>query len=151
MIRAGKTFIVSLAASAFILSYVSGASAETFYRWNDDRGNPVHSDRPPPEGIKYEVVSTDSQQIRAVEADKGAVPKKVTPSVSNDFQPIEPKKLATEKNPEYCARARENLNTIDVAPRIRTRNDQGEMRILTPEERSIERQRALDAIETYCE
>ena len=151
MIKAGKTFALLMVVAAMTAGHISTASGENYYRWKDERGNPVHSDRPPPEGIQYEVVSTESRLIRPVEAREGAVPKKVQPTASNDFEPIEPKKMTTKKNPEYCARAKDNLYTIDVTPRIRTRNDQGEMRILTPEERQVERKKALDAIEAYCE
>ena len=151
MIRAGKTFIVSLAASAFILSYVSGASAETFYRWNDDRGNPVHSDRPPPKGVDYEVVSTNSTLIRPVEANQGAVPRKIEPTVSNDFDTVDTRKPMMEKNSAYCAQARENLQALDTFARIRVRNDQGEFIYIDEEQKAIQRQQALDTIEAHCE
>jgi hypothetical protein len=151
VIRRQRAIALPVLLVALSCGYHPHSAAETYYRWVDDRGNPVHSDRPPPQGIEYEVVSTDTSLRRPVEADQGAVPKQVVPTASNDFEPVEPMKLTTIKNPEYCARARENLETIDVVPRIRTRDDQGEMRILTPEDREAERQKALAAIEAYCE
>ncbi len=47
-------------------------AADVYYRWLDDRGNPVHSDRPPPTGTPYEVVSSKTTQVRRVaeEADR---------------------------------------------------------------------------------
>lgn len=151
MIKAGPTFAAVLAMMALTLGYSVGTSGETFYRWKDDRGNPVHSDRPPPKGVPYEVVSTESSLIRPVEPDEGAVPREIEPTVSNDFDPVETKPMRVEKNPEYCARAKENLETLDIVPRIRMRGDDGEMRIITPEERAIQRQQALDTIKTHCE
>jgi hypothetical protein len=151
VIRAGKTFTVLVATAALTLGYIATASAETFYRWTDDRGNPVHSDRPPPKGIDYEVVSTDTSLIRPVEAESGAVPKKIQPTPSNDFEPVETKEVMIEKNPEYCARGKENLKVIDETPRIRMRNEQGEMEIISPETRAIQRQQALDTIANHCE
>lgn len=148
----GGTSLATLAVT-FTLLWISSTMAvgATYYRWTDDNGNRVHSDRPPSEGVGYEVVSTDSSQVRPVQAETGAVPKGVVPLEGGTYESPEPLKLTTIKNPEYCTRARQNLEVIDVAPRIRTRDDEGEMRILTPQERSIERQKALDAIDAYCE
>jgi len=151
MKRAGKTFALLLATTVIVLGHISAASGETFYRWKDERGNPVHSDRPPPKGIPYDVVSTDTSLIRRVQAEAGAVPKRVTPTPSNDFKPAETNTPMMEKNPEYCARAQENLRLIDTSPRIKLRNDQGEVRFLDDEERAVERQKALDGIAAHCE
>ena len=35
-----------------------------YYKWTDARGNPQHSDRPPPAGVEYEFVSTDTGLTR---------------------------------------------------------------------------------------
>jgi hypothetical protein len=147
--RAGNIFSL-LAISAFLFLSTT-AAAETFYRWKDERGNPVHSDRPPPKGVDYEVVSTQSSLIRPVEGDTGAVPKKITPTAGNDFEPVETKEAMVEKNPEFCARARQNLETLDSSARIRLRDEQGEYRYLDEEEKQAQRQQALDTIEVHCE
>jgi hypothetical protein len=121
------------------------------YRWINERGEPVYSDRPPPKGTEYEVVSTDSSLVRRVDAETGAVPRKIEPTVTNDFEPVDTRADVVEKNPEYCARAQENLRLIDISPRIKLRNDQGEVRFLDDDERAVERQKAEEAIEAYCE
>lgn len=140
--------IIAIYLAIGIASYSLG---ETYYRWTDDRGNPVHSDRPPPEGIDYEVMSTQSTLMRSVEGDKGAVPKKVKPTVSNDFEPVQTRKVMVEKNPEYCQRARKNLETLNGPARIRLRNDQGEYRYISEEEKAEQRQLAMDSISVHCE
>jgi hypothetical protein len=139
-----------LAISAFLVLSTT-AAAETFYRWKDERGNPVHSDRPPPKGIEYEVVSTDSTLVRPVEAGKGAVPKKLKPTPSNQFVPIETRPSMVEKNSEQCARARENLAALEADASIRLRNDQGELVEISKEEKEAQRQRALEVIEQHCD
>ena len=111
----------------------------------------MNSDRPPQDGVEYEVISTSSSMVRKVESDEGAVPLKVKPTESNKFEPVNTKKTAIEKNPEYCARAQDNLVQLDTRARIRLRNDQGEVRYLNEEERAAEREKALSAIEAYCE
>jgi hypothetical protein len=137
---------------AVLLLPLSGASAgETLYRWLDDRGNPVNSDRPPPKGVEYEVISTSSSMVRKVESDEGAVPLEVKSTASNDFEEANTSTPRVEKNPEFCQRAQDNLTQLDSHARIRLRNDQGEVRFLSEEEKTIERKKALASIETYCE
>ena len=118
----------------------------------DERGNPVHSDRPPPKGTDYEVVSTGSSLIRQVDAEEGAVPAETEPRVGNEFERVDKEQAqVVEKNPEYCRRARENLATLTTTARIRVRNDQGEYRYIDEEEKEIQRQRARDSIAVHCE
>lgn len=132
--------------------YGSPANAgQVVYRWMDSQGNPVNSDRPPPVGTEYEVISTSSSMVRPVDADEGAVPLKVKPSLGNEFEPVETATPKIEKNPEYCQRARENLAALDSKVRIQMRNEQGEVHYLTEEEREVQRQKALDTIAVHCE
>lgn len=109
------------------------------------------SDRPPPKGIDYEVVSTGSSFKRPVEAEEGAVPREVEPSAGNDFEAVEEEKPKIKKNPEFCARAKDNLQTLNTAPRIKMRNEAGEMVYIGPEEKELQKKRAKDNIKIHCE
>ncbi len=139
---------------------VLGAYAEAgnLYRWKDSEGNPVMSDRPPPTGVEYETISTSSNLVHSVnDAD---APPADSPSIPAG-KPPEPEQTAAksgksksglyEKNPEYCAAARKNLEVIDRAPRIRMDTGDGELRYLTDEERAAQRQNNLEVIEAHCE
>lgn len=137
-----------LAAASFTAGAASGT---TYYRWQDERGNPVHSDRPPPKGTPYEVISTRSTLVRQVAPDEGAVPATTEPTVTNDFEPVDSKKEAVKKNPEQCKRAQENLQTLNTKVRIQIRNDQGELRPLSPEEKEAQRKQAIDTIAVHCD
>lgn len=147
------------AALALLLVLATGApapgadAAETYYRWKDDRGNLVVSDRPPTEpDIEYEVVSQRTSFVRRVRPGEGAVPAEVTPRPGNRFEQVETGEPMVEKNPEACARARTNLETLDTSARIRIRDpDTGEMRYLTEEEKITQRQRAEETIRVHCE
>jgi hypothetical protein len=140
-------------ATAMILAFSSlaAASDNDYYRWLDDRGNPVHSDRPPPAGTPYEVISTKSSLIRQVSADEGAVPATTEPTVGNEFDQVDTKNTTIKKNPEQCKRAQENLQTLNTKVRIQIRNDQGELRPLSEEDKAIQRKQAMDAIAVHCE
>ena len=141
-----------LLATALLTMYHPVANADqVVYRWKDTAGNPVNSDRPPPQGVDYEVISTKSSMVRPVDAQEGAVPLQVKPSADNDFTPVDSSQPATEKNPEYCARAKDNLVQIESHARIRLRDDQGEIRYLSEEEKNAERKKAQYAVKAYCD
>jgi hypothetical protein len=142
--------IVVMALTQALTSLPANAG-ETYYRWTDDRGHPVHSDRPPPKGVDYDVVTTGSTLFRPVKAEQGAVPAEITPRVGNDFEQVETKPAPVKKNPEYCARAREDLQTLDSFARVRERDDQGEYRYLEEQEKEIRRKIALDTIAIHCD
>jgi hypothetical protein len=133
------------------LSSLSASAGRNHYRWIDERGNPVHSDRPPPKGIDYEVVSTGSSLVRQVSAEEGVVPTEVVPRVGNDFEQVDTAKQAIEKIPEYCERARLNIQSLDTHARIRVRNEQGEYHWLSQEEKDAQRLQAEATIATHCD
>jgi hypothetical protein len=145
-----RTSVIATATIIMALSSLSTSAGRDHYRWVDDRGNPVHSDRTPPEGVDYDVITTGSSLTRHVDAEEGAVPAKVEPTVGNDFEQIDSKPEEIEKNPEYCKRAQDNLATLNAAPRIRVRNEKGEHRYLNDEEKETERIKAQEAINTHC-
>jgi hypothetical protein len=150
--RAIQTCVLTAAAVLLTISSLSANAGRDYYRWMDERGNPVHSDRPPPKGVDYEVVSTGSSLTRQVGAEEGAVPAETEPSVGNEFERVNAEQTQlVKKNPEYCQRARENLATLNTAARIRVRNDQGEFRYLDEEEKEFRRKESQDAIDVHCE
>lgn len=156
-------FAVLLALTAGLAS--TAQAADSYYRWKDERGNLVVSDRPPQASIEYEVFSTDSNRFRRVSPGEGAVPPETTSRPGNRFEtsdssdgsnnedPMETVavEVLPEKNPEICERAKQNLQTLESAARIRVRDEQGELRYLTGDEKDAQRQNALDNIEVHCE
>lgn len=150
---ASSKFKLSVGAVLFCLAAASTAQAAgtVHYRWVDDRGNPVHSDRPPPKGIDYEVITTGSGLKRVVSGDEGAVPPEVKPRVGNEFTQVDAEEARrSKKNPELCSRARANLEALTDNAKVRIRDDQGEERFLTDEEIIVERERAQAQISVYC-
>ena len=144
-----EKLLMMLAALAMTAS-ASVFSAESHYRWSDEHGNPVHSDRPPPRGVEYEVVSSGSTLVRKVSGDEGVVPAQVEPSLSNQFDQTDTQSLTVVKNAEFCKRAQENLDTLDSVARIRIRNDNGDYRFLDEEEKEAQREEARRQIAIHC-
>jgi hypothetical protein len=149
--RVLTTCAIVLAMAVPTLSGSIANAGQVVYRWNDAQGNPVNSDRPPPVGTEYEVISTNSSMVRPVDAEEGAVPPTLKPSPDNQFEPVDTATPKVEKNPEYCQRAQENLAALDMKVRIQMRNEQGEVYFLTDEERELQRQKALDIIKVHCD
>jgi hypothetical protein len=144
-IRAGMVVLLIVAGSQVI-------AGSTHYRWINERGEPVYSDRPPPKGVEYEVVSTQSRFKRTVSAEEGAVPLETSPRVGNEFFQIDPDAASrNQKNPVYCEQARQNLEALTTSLQVNVRNDDGEVRPLTAEQMEVERNRARGQIEKYCE
>ena len=148
--------------SALLLAFIapiavdSAMAADTYYRWKDDRGKLVVSDRPPADaGIDYEVVSQRSTLVRRVSAGEGAVPAEVNPRPGNEFERVDTRNEQLEavpKNPESCERAKANLDTLNTSARIRIRDqDTGELRFLSEDEKETQRQKARDTIRVHCE
>jgi hypothetical protein len=105
--------------------------------------------------VQYEVVSQGTSLMRRVAPGEGAVPPEVTPRPGNRFDQVDTNKEQQEeipKNPERCARAMANIETLDSAARIRIRDpESGELRYLTDEEKDEQRARAKSVIEVHCE
>jgi len=133
------------------LSAGQATAGKTHYRWLDDRGNPVHSDRPPPKGVDYEVISTGSGLKRVVSAEEGAVPAEVNPRAGNEFDQVNvAERERSKKNPELCSRAQQNLEALTGETEVKVRTEQGEERFLSDEEVIIEREKARAQISVYC-
>ena len=153
--RVKQVFRKGLQGSLIVLmaaGSLNAGAAEAHYRWLDSRGNTVLSDRPPPAGVDYEVVSTKSGLKRVVPGDEGAVPREVTPKVGNEFTPV-PRRTETAsfKNPEICASSRKNLNALRSHARLQVRDDQGDLAYITDAERLRLMNEAESLIDQYCE
>ncbi|MEQ8265246.1 DUF4124 domain-containing protein [Pseudohaliea sp.] len=147
-----------IAVLAVLLAMPATAASSTYYRWKDDQGNLVMSDRPPADSsIEFETVGPDGSLRRPPAADEGSAVS--TPGAGSGTAAAREEggaQAATPSSspppdPELCAQARANLRTLESAARIRMQGEDGEMRFLDDEEREAQRQEALRAIEAHCE
>ena len=138
--------LLAVTSSSFI-------TAETnHYRWKNERGETMFSDRPPPKGVDYEVISSSSTFKRVVSSGEGAVPLETKPSANNKFDSVDSSQATpSTKNPELCERATMNLIALNSADKINVRNDQGEVKALSPQEREVARQTAEAQVSIYCD
>ncbi|MFK7831575.1 MAG: DUF4124 domain-containing protein [Congregibacter sp.] len=153
-----QVLMLSMLGTVLLIGLSSAQDADaqtTYYRWKDAQDKLVVSDRPPPDNtIEYDVVSQRSTLVRRVKPGEGAVPAETTPRPGNEFEQVDtrlPEIETVEKNPERCARAKENIATLDGYARINIRDpDTGELRYISEEEKDIQRRKAQVIIRVHC-
>ena len=135
-----------------LLSLTAGSltavAATTYYRWTDERGNTIHSDRPPPTGVDYEVVRTgagfkdsESRSENTSPATDGADSTAAQTAAAAQSQ----------KDPELCERAKGNLDALTNSDRVTMRNKKGEVQVLTAQEIKDNIETTHQQISVFCE
>jgi len=145
---AGATLVAGLA----LLASQSMAQSH-HYRWTDEQGETVYSDRPPPTGVDYEIVSSTSSFSRAVKSHQDALASESAAEAEEAGAADAPadqqaRKKATE---EFCEKARANLETLNGSARIVIRTEAGETRALSEEEIEEQKRTTRSQITSYCE
>ena len=149
-----KIAVFVLAVLATSLGANFAAAERGYYKWTDSRGNTQHSDRPPPVGVEYEFVSTQTGFGRRMadtpaDAPMAATGAPAAPSQAS-AEPAAKHQVAIKKDPTLCSRAKSNLATLNSTAQVRIR-EKGEIRILTQEEKDKQVQRAEKTISVHCE
>ncbi len=144
------------AAVALVLLSLSGISAVaggTYYRWIDASGTPVNSDRPPPAGVEYETIATSTNNRVEEAAGEETAPQGAKPAQDDDSgqAAAATQRVEIVKNPEACAVAKQNLETLSTHARIRMPDGEGSFRYLSEEEKAAQRMQAEAAIKQNCE
>jgi len=122
----------------------SGAIAQTVYVWTAGDGSLVHSDRPPGPGIKFQIQTTAAGTPKQPENEADI-------NTQLELEDKSSSMLGVDLDASYCQRAQSNLKTLDNFTQIRTRDDEGNYRYLTIEEKEEQRQQAMLLMEQYCD
>lgn len=145
----------SIAAAAALLLVTIGLPAQaedTYYRWINEEGISVNSDRPPPPGIEYEEITTGTGLLQPKAVQEAPPPPEPTNAENAPREKAVPAQTkAAPKDPEACNAARQNLDTLTTQARIRMRDSEGTFRFLTAEEKTSQRELAEAAIARECE
>jgi hypothetical protein len=149
-----KTVLTALILVAASLSGTITAAEQGYYKWTDSGGRPQLSDRPPPAGVEYEFVSTDTGRSRRISAEESSAAAGSTAAAMPKPEAPEPteaeKQVLIEKNPDLCDQARANIDTLNSKARVRIRDADGAIRYLTPDEKDVQRQKADDLMAVHC-
>jgi len=149
-----KTKTSRHAASWCALALLLGASAlqaeqAGYYRWKDDKGQFQATQQPPSDRpSEYVKLSTGKSTPTTPDGDSGTAPAQNTPQSKGDPGRLEG---LPDRNPEKCKEARNTQAVLDSHARIRSKDDNGEYRYLTPEEISEQKRLAKESADIYCE
>ena len=156
-----KPALLHIAASSLLMLVLQGqpADASPTYRWVDDNGNPVLSDRPPKTGIPYTEVGVDTGFRRYPKpvASDNAEPGGQTPAGSASVSTLA-SSTGAEANPTQvvaadpalCEQAKDNIFKLETFPRMRVRDDDGEVRFMSDEERATQLATAYKVRDANC-
>ena len=157
-----KPTFLHIATSSMLVLCLQGqpAAASPTYRWVDDNGNPVLSDRPPETGIPYTEVGVDTGFRRYPKpvATETAEPGGQAPAGSTSTSTLASSnsakaksKTVVEAHPALCEQAKDNIFKLETFPRMRVQDDDGEVRFMSDEERAEQLQTAQSVRDAYCE
>ena len=156
-----KPTFLHIAASSMLVLYLQGqpADASPTYRWVDDNGNPVLSDRPPKAGIPYTEVGVEAGFKRYPKpvATETAEPvgqasagnSSASPLTSSNGAEANPTQVVAA-DPALCEQAKDNIFKLETFPRMRVRGDDGAVRFMSDEERATQLATAYKVRDANC-
>jgi len=132
-------------------SLESGAG-DTQYRWENEQGEAVYSDRPPPAGIEYQTTDTHPG-LNYVEPDEPVAESPGEESTGNPEGDSDDSAEdgGSEKDAALCEKARMNLIALKHRGSLTVRNETGQARALSPEDLEFAMENARQQIERYCD
>jgi len=122
--------------------------AETYFKWKNDNGSWEYGAHPPPgkHAIEIKTTVTKALENQRASSDGGADSGKST--LEMEFE--EKQKVTRKRNAEYCATARSNLEALSSKAVIRRRDAEGNVTVVSEQERKDEISKAEIAIDRYC-
>ena len=134
---------LALLLACLFTATITFAAPEKVYKWTDSKGNVHYAQRPP--------ANTDTEVIKPQTGHSDPVTYTAPAGDANK----EVKKTADDakalKDPERCANARKNIETLKTYARIKIKGDDGEFRYLTPDEQQQKLTEANKAASESCD
>lgn len=148
-----QRWITRLCLCAPLLLAGASGHAETYFKWKNDNGSWEYGAHPPPGKHAIEIRTTVT---KALEVNAGADGTDGTETsgpargtLEMEFE--QKQKASKKKNAEYCLTARSNLEALGSKAVIRRRDAEGNVTVVSEEERKQEMEKAEVAIERYCD
>lgn len=133
----------------------SSTEAGEVFRWTTADGT-VHYGEHPPQGVEATQMSTTTgkpskQSSRRERVEPGEdTGKEAATDQDGETTAAAPAPAKPKKDKGVCERARYNLKVLDERARIRQTDEDGEERYLSDEEKNKQKEKAREAIKTYC-
>ena len=154
-----RSFFAALGA-CWALALSHPAPANTTYRWMDQNGNPVLSDRPPEAGVPYtegevgggfrrypQPTGINEPDVNESDATGASSTALSSPSAASSPTHIE----IVSPQPDLCDQAQDNIFKLETFPRMRAQDENGEVRFMTDEERSAQLATAYRVRDANCD
>ena len=148
-----RTTLIQLLASSLLLVLPGSGWAETFYKWQNEEGSWVYGAHPPA-GVEAVEVKTNIGRPSRSESAQASGDAPAAPAEAGGAAP----QLEVETKPEipeaqrkqYCQQGRQNLEALSSKAVIRQRDADGNVTVLSDEDREAEIEKARRAVEKYC-
>ena len=146
-------------AACLALALSQAVSANTTYRWVDQNGNPVLSDRPPEAGIPYTEVGVGNgfkrypkpTGINEPDVNESDATGESPAALSSPSAASSPARIEiVSPQPGLCDQAQDNIFKLETFPRMRVQDENGEVRFMTDEERSAQLATAYRVRDANC-
>ncbi len=149
-----RTTLIQLLASCLLFALPASSWAETFYKWQNEEGSWVYGAHPPAGVDAIEVKTNIGRPSRSESATAGSSGDSEAPAQGASAAP----ELEVETRPEipdaqrkqYCQQGRQNLEALSSKAVIRQRDAEGNVTVLSDEDREAEIEKARRAVEKYC-
>ena len=145
--------------AAALLSYtllISPATqADTFYKWKDSSGVWSYGEHPP-QGVNAIAITTSSGRASTPKNDSAADNSEAEDnaggqsSEGTEYFVTETAKVSKKEKARLCTAAKANLETLQSAAVIRKRDANGEVTVISDEERQTEIDNAKQTIKDFC-
>ena len=153
-----KPTFFRIAASSMLVLLLQGqpADATPTYRWVDDNGNPVLSDRPPRSGTPYTEIEIKTGLTRYAKPATTVPKPSSTASAPTAQQGVAftaadvNESVLPSASESECAALDADIQKLVNYPRIIVRDDVGEEHLLGPKERVTRLEEALALSDKLC-
>lgn len=133
------------------LGAAPGMAGSDQYRWVNQQGNEVFSDRPPPAGTDYEVISEAPGLKRVAPDETESAPAAAKAGASEHTTRVDATEAQhSKKDPELCKRAQADLQVLSGDTRVKVRDKEGKEKFLSDEEVIVQREKARAEVSVYC-
>jgi len=149
------TMILALALLLTGLLFTGQIQAQDYYKWTDDRGVTHYGSQPPKQFINNAIrVRVDASTPSGADVAQSKINARTeqleNKTESSNTAKEEAEKKQNEANLENCAIYKKNLLLMTQNNRIRGKNAEGEVIILSAEAKKTKMQAAESYIAEYC-
>ena len=145
-------YAIAICSTVLAISCVTSAALADVYKYKDERGNVLYTDKP--NTLPAERLAVQSQRSDTTAVQQRAAEQKRQQEVTKPSNPSANQQQAAELNAkdkaERCAKARQRYDLYVTSQRLFEEQPNGERRYLTDDELDKARASAKTTMETFC-